>query len=165
MEKPLLFETILGTLADFPGKRVDYVSIEWHETRKKLHRKTSRGGADIALRLGDEILKQGLRQDDVLGINGDTIYVVDIPPFEALVIHVDPAHSRTAEKLCWEIGNKHIPLFWGEAPGEFITPYDAPLETLLRKIHGLKLEKLFCKPDFSKAVSASFPAGHEHGHE
>ena len=156
----MLCEKILGTLADFPGKKTDYVAIEWHETGKKLHRKTSRAGADIAIRLNSDT--RPLMQDDVLGIEGDTVYAVDISPFEALVITIDSGHPRAAEKLCWEIGNKHAPLFWG-AEGEFITPYDEPVERLVNKIHGVSAEKQFCKFDLSRAISGS--AGHEHGQQ
>jgi urease accessory protein len=160
----MVCEKILGTLTDFPGKIVDYVTIEWHEIHKRLHKKTSRGGAEIALRLGDEALSRGLRQDDVIGVRGDLVYAVDIPAFEVLVIRVASGHGRMAEKLCWEIGNKHTPLFWGEAPGEFITPYDKPLETLLRRIGGLGVEKQIRRVDFSQAVSAAV-SGHGHHHE
>jgi urease accessory protein len=160
----MICEKILGTLADFPGKTIDYVTIEWHEINKRLHKKTSRGGAEIAVRLGDEILGHGLRQDDVLGLEGDKVYAVDIPAFEVLVIRVDD--PRLGEKVCWEIGNKHAPLFWGAA-GEFITPYDLPIETLLRRLHGVGVERQTQKVDFSQAISGA-AHGHEHdghGHE
>lgn len=160
----MLCERIVGTVADFPGKKIDYVSIEWHETRKKIHRKTSSGGADIAIRLDNAVLTRGLRQDDVFGVEGDTVYAADIPAFEVLVITVESGHPHARDKLCWEIGNKHAPLFWGDGEGEFITPWDEPIENLVRKIHGLRVEKRICKPDFSKALSGFALHGHEHRH-
>ena len=53
---------ILGKKNDseFSGKAIDYVDFEWHETYSKLHRKSSRGGRDIAISLDDSILKIGI---------------------------------------------------------------------------------------------------------
>ncbi|MDR3248634.1 MAG: hypothetical protein LBT39_07595 [Treponema sp.] len=157
----MLCEKILGPLSAFPGKIVDYVPIEWHEIHKRLHKKTSRGGVEIAIRLGDEALSRGLRQDDVLGIEGDRAYAVNIPAFEVLVIRVDDQHQRMADRVCWEIGNKHAPLFWGES-GELITPYDMPVATLLSRLHGVRVEKQKRKVDFEKSISAS-SGDHHHG--
>jgi urease accessory protein len=159
----MLCEKIAGTVADFPGKKVDYVPIEWHETRKRIHRKTSSGGADIAIRLDDEILTRGIRQDDVFGVEGDTVYAADIPAFEVLVMTVEAGHAEARDKLCWEIGNKHAPLFWGDREGEFITPWDDPIEKLVRAIHGVGVEKRMGKPDFSRAISGPALHGHHHG--
>jgi urease accessory protein len=157
----MVCEKILGPLSVFPGKEVDYVSIEWHEIHKRLHKKTSRDGVEIAIRLGDEALSRGLRQDDVLAVEGKKVYAVDVPAFEVLVIRVDSHHPKVAEKVCWEIGNKHAPLFWGEVKGEFITPYDTPIETLLRRFHGVSVEKQIRKVNFAQSL-ASAASGHGH---
>ncbi|MDR3172898.1 MAG: hypothetical protein LBU19_01490 [Treponema sp.] len=160
----MLCEKILGSRADFPGETADYVTVEWHERRKKLHRKTSANGADIAIRLGDN--ERGLRQDDVIGIEGDTVYTVDIPAFEVLRITITDGHRYAVETVCWETGNRHIPLFLGEDEGEFLIPWDDPLEKLLEKIHGIKTEKMICKVDFSREISGgeSRREHHEHHH-
>jgi urease accessory protein len=160
--KTVLCEKLLGTLTDFSGKTVDYVTVEWHEISKRVHRKTSQGGVDIAIRLGDEALVRPLTQDDVLATNDDRVFAVDIPPCEVLVIRVDPNHRDMAEKVCWEIGNKHVPLFRGETDGEFITPYDMPVETLLKKIHGVTVERGQRKLNFFRAISAA--VGHTHNY-
>jgi urease accessory protein len=157
----MLCEKILGSLSQFPGKQVDYVPIEWYETHKRLHKKMSSGGAEIAIRLGDEALSRGLRQDDVLGVERDRVYAVDVPAFDVLVIRVDD--PRMAETVCWEIGNKHAPLFWGETAGEFITPYDMPIENLLHRFHGVRVEKQRRKVDFTRTVSSA-ASDHSHVH-
>ncbi|GMO60828.1 MAG: urease accessory protein UreE [Termitinemataceae bacterium] len=151
-------EKVCGNVADFPGKAVDYVTVEWHEIRKRVHRKISIGGADVAIQLGDDAMVHPLKQDDVLAVQDGVVFAVDIPPCEVLVIRVDAHHERMAEKVCWEIGNKHAPLFLGEAEGEFITPYDMPIENLLGKFSGVSVEKDFRKLDISRSVSSS--AGH-----
>lgn len=159
----MLCQKILGTLSDFPEKKVDYVTVEWHERRKKLHRKTSAAGIDIAIRLGDD--ERALRQDDVIGIEGDSVYAVDIPAFEAL--RITSADSRAAETACWETGNRHAPLFWGDDEGEFFTPWDEPLAKLLGKINGVQIEKVIRKLDFSRELAGgeSRREAHEHHHE
>jgi urease accessory protein len=159
--KTLRCEKILGTLKDFPGKKLDPVTVEWHETRKKLHRKESAGGVDIAVFLDDAALPRGLRQDDVLALEDETVFAVDIPAFEVLVIRA--ANPKSAQRACWETGNKHAPLFWGDAEGEFITPYDGPLAALLGRLEGLEVETQSRKVDFSRALSGGAASGHGHG--
>lgn len=148
-------------MAEFSGKKVDYVDIEWDEAFKKLHRKTSQGGADIGIRLDDSVLTTGLNQGDVLGVEGDTVYAVNIPACECIVVKIDEHHPHMVAKACYEIGNRHAPLFWGEADGEFITPYNEPMKVMLDKLHGVSTEVKEIKLDFDKRISASV---HSHTH-
>ena len=69
----MICEKILGNAKDekFFGKKVDYVDIQWDEAFKKLHRKTSSSGIEIGIRMDDSILTRGLKQDDVLAVEGD----------------------------------------------------------------------------------------------
>ena len=122
----MICEKILGKLTDgeFSGKKVDYVDIHWDEAFKKLHRKTSQGGTELGIRLDDSVLTRGLNQDDVLAVEGDTVYAVNIPPCEVIVVTVDEHHPHMVAKVCYEIGNRHAPLFWGAKEGTFITPYN-----------------------------------------
>lgn len=92
----MICEKILGKLTDgvFSGKKVDYVDIHWDEAFKKLHRKTSQGGTELGIRLDDSVLTRGLNQDDVLAVEGDTVYAVNIPPCEVIVVTVDEHHPH-----------------------------------------------------------------------
>ena len=137
----MLCEQILGTLSDEPFKnlKVDYVDIEWHEAFKKLHKKKT--------------------QDDVLGVDGDTVIAVNIPACEALVMTVDN-DVRMVAKVCYEIGNKHATLFRGEGDYQFITPLDLPIKALMEKL-GVKVERKTVKFDFKKKISSSINA-HTH---
>ena len=116
----MLCEKIMGYLADFPGKKTDYVTIEWYERRKKLHRKTSANGADIALRLGDA--ERELRQDNVIGIEEDTAYAVDIPAFEVLRIIIAEGHRHAAETVCGKSATGTLPFFGEQPKGNFLSP-------------------------------------------
>lgn len=161
----LLCEEILGTLSDekFANLEVDYVDIEWHEAFKKLHKKKSTAGRDIGVQLGNEILTKGLNQDDVLAVDGNTVIAVNIPETLAFVIDVDDVHMAT--KVCYEIGNKHATVFWGETDYQYIVPQqdqhiNKPMKALMEKL-GVKVELKSVKLNFKKSISSSINA-HTH---
>jgi urease accessory protein len=169
----MLCEKILGKITDtqFAGKPVDYVEIEWHETYKKLHRKTSRAGRDIAISLDDSILHRGIKPGDVLGVDVDgTVIAVDIPETQVLCATVINPTAISLAKIGYEIGNCHAPLFAGKNDNEFITIYDRPMEVLLKKLNGIKVEVRTEKLDFTKQISTIVGHGHhehdvQHDHE
>ena len=140
----MICEKILGKLTDgvFSGKKVDYVDIHWDEAFKKLHRKTSQGGTELGIRLDDSVLTRGLNQDDVLAVEGDTVYAVNIPPCEVIVVTVDEHHPHMVAKVCYEIGNE-------------------PMRVMLDKLHGVSTEVKESKLDFDRRISASV---HSHTH-
>ena len=47
---------------------------------------------EIGIRLDDSVLTKGLNQDDVLAVEGDTVFAVRIPPCECLIVRIDPHH-------------------------------------------------------------------------
>ncbi|MDO5422359.1 MAG: urease accessory protein UreE [Eubacteriales bacterium] len=159
----MLCEKILGNCADdgFSGKTVDYVDIPWDEAFKKIHRKVSAAGREVGIRLDDSILTRGLSQGDVLGVEGDTVIAVNIPPCKAILIWVDPFHPQMAAKVCYEIGNRHASLFWGEKENSFITPYNEPMLLMLSKLPGVEAQVREVKLDFDRRISASINA-HTH---
>ena len=107
------------------------------------------------------MLTRGLNQDDVLAVEGDTVYAVNIPPCEVIVVTVDEHHPHMVAKVCYEIGNRHAPLFWGAKEGTFITPYNEPMQVMLDKLHGVSTEVKESKLDFDRRISASV---HSHTH-
>ena len=112
----MLCEQIFGKLEeiDVSGKTVEYVDIEWHEAFKKIHRKTTDQGRDIGIRMSDEVLSRGLLQGDVIYQEDVLLIVVNTPPCEVIEISLTPGHEKMAAKVCYEVGNRHAPLFWGE---------------------------------------------------
>lgn len=155
----MLVEKVIGNIRDkeFLNKKIDYVDIEWHESFKKLHKKTSKNGLDVGIKLGNDILIKGLRQGDVLGIYEDTVIAVNIPPAKALVITVEDLDL--IPKVCYEIGNKHATLFKGETNNTFVTIFDEPMKTMLEKI-GVLVEEKEVKFDFEKSISSSINNHH-----
>lgn len=161
----MLCEKIIGKLSDpeFSGKPADFVEIEWHETYNKLLRKKSCGGRDIAIRLGDEILKTGMKPGDVLGVDSDgTVVAVDVPPAKVIVATVEQPTPFNFAKIGYEIGNCHAPLFAGKSENQFVTIFNKPMEHLLGHFGFLKIEIKTEKLDFSKQISTIVGHGHSH---
>ena len=158
----MLCEQVLGKLHDFDttGKTIEYVDIEWHEAFKKIHKKTTDKGTEVGIRMDDSILARGLYQDDVIYADDEKLVVINTPPCEVIRVSLTPGHEKMAAKVCYEIGNRHAPLFWGEND-TFITIYNEPMLVMLQKIHGVQAEKEVLKLDFDKRISASI---HNHHH-
>ena len=161
----MLVETVLGNISDkeFKGLDVKYVSFDWYECAKRLHRKTASDGADIAVRLDSHAAHRGLYQGDVLAREGDAVYVADILPCDCITVTV---HDRKhLAKLCYEIGNRHAPLFYGDNESDFVIPYDRPMTDMLERL-GFKFEIRQVKLDAANAISASTSShSHTHTHE
>lgn len=155
----MILEKIIGNINDleFTNKKVDYVDIEWHEAFKKLHKKVSKNGLEVGIKLDNNILTRGLKQGDVLGVYDDIVIAVNIPAAKALVINVDD--SSLIPKLCYEIGNKHATLFRGDHDNQFITIFDEPMKTMIEKL-GISVEEKVVKFDFDKSISSSINAHH-----
>lgn len=159
----MLCEKKSGKLKDHncTGKTVEYVDIEWHEAFKKIHRKATDKGREIGIRMDDSILTDGLFQNDVIYEDESLIIAVNTPPCEVIEISFIPGHEFQQAKVCYEIGNRHAPLFWGKKEGTFITVYNEPMMVMLSKIHGVITEKKIEKLDFCSRISASV---HNHHH-
>ena len=158
----MLVEKVIGNINDeqFKNSNIDYVDIEWHEAFKKIHKKTTDKGTEVGIRMDDSILARGLYQDDVIYADEEKLVVVNTPPCEVIRVSLTPGHEKMSAKVCYEIGNRHAPLFWGEND-TFITIYNEPMLVMLQKIHGVKAEKEVLKLDFDKRISASI---HNHHH-
>lgn len=158
----MLCEQVIGKLKDLDtaDKTIEYVDIEWHEAFKKIHKKVTDQGTEIGIRMDDSILSRGLYQDDVIYQDSTRIVAVNTPPCEIIRVSFTPGHEKMAAKACYEIGNRHAPLFWGEND-TFITIYNEPMLVMLQKIHGVKAEKEIGKLNFDNRISASI---HNHHH-
>ncbi|MBB5265888.1 urease accessory protein [Catenibacillus scindens] len=159
----MLCEKILGRLSDFSteGKSIEYVEIEWHEAFKKIHKKVTDQGTEVGIRLDDSVLTRGLYEGDVLYADNEKIVAVHTPPCDVIYIAVRPDHLFMTAKVCYEIGNRHAPLFYGEEENTFITPYNEPMIAMLSKMHGICVERKTMTLDFDRRISAAI---HNHHH-
>ena len=96
------------------GKETETVDIEWHEAFKRIHKKNTDKGTEVGIRMDDSILSRGLYQDDVIYADDEKLVVVNTPPCEVIRVTLIPGHEKMSAKVCYEIGNRHAPLFWGE---------------------------------------------------
>ena len=153
----MICEKILGMLdeLDVAGKTVEYVEIEWHEAFKKIHKKTTDTGREVGIRMDDSVLTEGLYEGKVIYMDDGLVIAVHTPPCEVIRVTVKPDHRFMAAKVCYEIGNRHAPLFYGEDEYTFITPYNEPMLQMLSGLHGVEAKKEMRKLAFDKRVSAS----------
>lgn len=119
----MIIKEKLGNLNhyDLKGRHIDWLELEWFETRKRILRKKSRAGQEIALKFLTESAE--ILQDDILFQNEFVVVAVEIMPCDCMVVKT--ANMFETASLCYEIGNKHAPLFWDE--GNFLVPYETPL--------------------------------------
>ena len=159
----MICEKLEGTLKeiDIAGKNVEYVEIEWHEAFKKIHKKVTDKGHEVGIRMGDWVLTKGLYEGDIIYKDDTTIIAVHTPPCESIRILIDPNHPMMIAKVCYEIGNRHAPLFYGENQYTFVTPYNEPMLVMLSKLHGVSVEKTEERLDYNKKVSETI---HNHHH-
>jgi urease accessory protein len=136
----MIIEQIVGNLRDVPvgDRQLDPVRIQWFEAGKRIQRRKSDGGVEVAVRF----LKEGqrLQQDDILLMDDERVVVVDIIPCEA--IQVTPGTLYEMGSACYEIGNKHLPMFIQD--DVILLPYEAPIFRWL-SAKGFKTEKVHAK--------------------
>lgn len=117
----------LGTLKEFAAEDVviDLLPVEWYETNKRILHKQTNSGKPVILKFLNE--SPDLIQDDVIFADGSYMVVIDIQACEAIIIR--PASMQQMAAVCYEIGNKHLPLFF--QGDEVLVPYEAPLFKML----------------------------------
>lgn len=119
---------ILGNIELFAinNRNIDYVYLEWHETAKRILHKRTAAGREIALRfLGEQ---HQLHEGDIVYEDDFNLIVVEILPCDVIVIR--PRTLFETASICFEIGNKHIPLFFKQE--ELQVAFDAPLMAVLK---------------------------------
>ncbi len=160
----MIIEQGIGTLGDkkFQQLETDYVDIEWYQTHKKIDRRISRGGMEIGIRMNHEMSHRGWHQGDILYADEEKAVAVNILP--ASCISVKVTEPEQIVKLCYEVGNRHAPFFYGETKQEFLTPYEKPMLAMLEKI-GLTPEVVQKRLEPGKRISSAHGSGHSHdGH-
>ena len=106
-------------------KSIDVVTFEWYETNKRIQRKVTKSGTDISLKfLKDNPL---ITEGDIFFEDDYSIIIAEVLPCECLVIA--PKNMFEMASVCYEIGNKHLPLFFEN--DEVLVPFEKPLFKLL----------------------------------
>jgi urease accessory protein len=123
----MLIQKKSGNLSSFEtGKRIiDTVSVEWYETGKRILHKQTLSGQEIIIKFMGE--NQNLAQDDILYYDDERVIVIDILPCEVMIIR--PVDIFQVASVCYEIGNRHLPLFISN--DEILLAFERPLFHLL----------------------------------
>ncbi|MET3535712.1 urease accessory protein UreE [Chryseobacterium limigenitum] len=132
----MIINETLGNISEktVVEKLIDYLDLEWFESTKRIQRKKTRQGKDIAIKFLRE--GQRLREGDILYESEEELIVVNILETEAIVI--SPDSMLEMGTVCYEIGNKHIPLFIQE--NKVLLPFEMPMYRWL-EVSGFKPEK------------------------
>lgn len=119
----IIIEKIEGNIVtcSTENRVTDLLQLEWFETGKRLLRRYTMGGQEVALRFMREapLLQQG----DIVWMDDKKAIVISIVPAAAIVL--TPATMNEMAAICYEIGNKHLPLFL--EGNEVLVPYEEPL--------------------------------------
>jgi len=119
----MLIQEKIGRIGSFAigGRGIDALRLEWYETGKRVMRKQSAGGREVALRFLNE--SPALMEGDLLYADEEVVIVVEIIPCAVVVIPMVSLAAVAA--VCYEIGNRHLPLFIDE--GVLLAPFEEPL--------------------------------------
>jgi len=112
-------------LFDVGNRSIDLLQIEWYEANKRILHKRTGSGRELVMKFLNEA--QGLTEGDILYSDETFVVVVNILPCETIII--SPTSMYEMASVCYEIGNKHLPLFYNNE--ELLIPYEAPLYKLL----------------------------------
>ena len=122
----MLIQRKLGNIATSSSNKItDWLALEWYEANKRIMGKRTEAGKDISLRFLNE--NPNLTQGDILYEDENSIIVVNIQPCNCIV--VKPTNMFQMASVCYEIGNKHLPLFFED--DAVLVPFEQPLFKLL----------------------------------
>ena len=148
----MIAEKILGNIhserVDVP---VDTVELEWFEADGKRLRKTTQGGRDIGIAVGEK-----LRSGDILYLDSEVCVAVRVTDCE--LINIKAGSMTEMGRVCFEIGNRHLPLKILE--DSVLIPYDEPTEQHLKNL-GFSCERIV--GSFGDHIICK-AHGHEHHH-
>jgi len=124
----MIIKEKIGSLKknEINDRAIDYLELEWYETTKRILHKRTNAGKEIVLKFLNQ--SQNLAEGDVLFEDKQELIVVSIKPCEVIVIRPNSMYEMAY--VCYEIGNKHLPLFYEN--DELLVPYEAPLFKMLQ---------------------------------
>lgn len=111
---------------DQGGLLIDYLELEWYETSKRILHKKTNSGREVTLKFLNH--RQELAEGDILFRDNQYTIVVAIRTCEAII--VKPRTMYEMAYVCYEIGNKHLPLFYEN--DELLIPYESPIMKILQ---------------------------------
>jgi len=149
----MIFEKLLGKKPDNTGgKEIETVPFEWFEMNNKILKKTSSKGTEAGLRLSEPLYDGAVLLED-----NDKIICLELLPCEVTKVHIH--NTREMGRVCFELGNRHLPLSIAE--DSVSTPFDNPTYEYLEKL-GFHCERVTEK---FKPEIITHGHGHHHDHD
>ncbi|MFI3292508.1 MAG: urease accessory protein UreE [Rikenellaceae bacterium] len=140
---------------DLSGREIDYVELEWYELSKRIQRKRTTAGRDVAMKFMAESI--AMKMGDILYLDDNYAIVVRVLPTTTIVLSPRTMHEMAT--ICYEIGNKHMPLFIDG--DDILLPYEAPMYKWLESAgYSPKQEERLLENRLK-----SNAANHHHSHE
>ncbi|GAA3649545.1 urease accessory protein UreE [Flavivirga jejuensis] len=110
----------------YSRKTIIQIDFDWFETNKRIQHKTAKDGQTFRLKFLKE--NPNLKEGELLYENEDKVYCIHILPCDCLVIN--PKSNFETASICYEIGNKHLPLFYED--DTLLVPFEKPLFNQLK---------------------------------
>lgn len=107
------------------NRQIDPIKLEWYETNKRIMHKKTAAGRQMSFKFLNQ--QPALTHNDVVFMDEATIITIEINPCEVIVLQ--PSSILEAASICYEIGNKHLPLFYDN--NQLLVPFDQPVYQLL----------------------------------
>ena len=104
---------------------IDYVSVEWFERNKRILHKITTQGKELTLKFLDA--SPALTDGDILYEDDISVIVVNIAECDCIIIQ--PNDMKQMAEICYEIGNRHLPLFYTN--NELMVAFEEPLSRWL----------------------------------
>ena len=123
----MLIQQKIGNLQDFEthNRPIDWLNLEWFEVNKRILTKKTTLGTTLHLKFLGE--NPQYTEGDVLFENEERIIAVSLLACDVIVLKPQGAYEIAS--VCYEIGNKHLPLFIES--DELLIPFEAPLFNML----------------------------------
>jgi len=156
----MIIKEIVGNKSNISldGLEIDFLELEWFETSKRIQNKVTNSGTKIAIKF----LKEGQRlsQDDVLFKDNKKAIVIDIRECEAIM--VEPTSLLEMGTLCYEVGNKHVPIFIQD--NQVLIPFEEPLFRWLSASGYRPVKEMRQLTNRLKSTDSSHEHTHVHQH-
>ncbi|AOV07318.1 urease accessory protein UreE [Sporosarcina ureilytica] len=125
----MLITKIVGNIDDSKSsdKKVDWLELEWEDLNKRILRKETENGTDVAIKLESS---GSLRYGDVLFEDENTLIAIRTKLEKVYVIK--PKTMQEMGKMAFEIGNRHTMCIIED--DEILVRYDQTLEKLIDEV-------------------------------
>lgn len=125
LTEPIVVTQALANDQDLDGRTIDFFEIEWYEASKSRMKKKTWGGVEV---LVEKLHREALEDGDLLYLSDERAILLKIKSCDCVVLC--PRSLQEVGTICFEIGNKHVPIFITDE-NEVCVAYDAPLYQLL----------------------------------